>query len=138
MQSTIPVLGLCFNRVKQLIEMDPVEHLSPNAVDHSEGHLGSVLRRIDVHPKRALAEWRIDNLHDGFRNRANVSIVGHDRGEGLLDFLTVAFIRSCFVLRQTRFVGRHAGMGEVVGAPGKRSRHNNRGFDAPQHQFARV
>ena len=73
MQSPIPVLALCLNRGEQLIEPDPVEHLRPNAVDDSEGYLGSVLRRIDVHPKRALAEWRIDNLRDGFRNRANAN-----------------------------------------------------------------
>jgi hypothetical protein len=56
MQPPIPVLGLCLNRGEQLIELNPMEHLRPNAVDGSEGHLGSVLRRIDVHPKRALAE----------------------------------------------------------------------------------
>ena len=76
-----------------------MEHLRPNAVDDSEGYLGSVLRRIDVHSKRALAKWRIDNLRDGFSNGANVGVVGHDSGEGLLDFLAIPFIRSCFVLR---------------------------------------
>src|SRR3982074_2794461 len=125
MQTPIPVLGLSLNRGEQLIELDPVEHLRSNAVDDSEGYLGSVLRRIDVHTKRALAKGRVDNLRDGFRNRANVGVVGHDSGEGLLDFLAVAFIRPCFVLCKTLFVGGPAGMREVVGALGKRSGYNN-------------
>src|SRR5260370_28432471 len=103
MQPPIPMLGLCLNRGEQLIEPDPVEHLRPNAVDDSEGYLGSVLRRIDVHAKRAFAKWRIDNLRDGLRNRTNLGVIGHDSGEGLLDFLAIAFIMSCFVLRQTLF-----------------------------------
>src|SRR5216684_5976317 len=63
-RSTNPVARLCLNRGEQLIEPNPVEHLRPNAVDDSEGYLGSVLRRIDVHAKRALAKWRIDNLRN--------------------------------------------------------------------------
>jgi hypothetical protein len=50
------MLGLGLNQGEQLIERDPVEHVRPNAVDDSKGYLGSVLRRIDVHAKRALAK----------------------------------------------------------------------------------
>ena len=113
-----------------------MKHLRPNAIDYPERYLGSVLGRINVHAKRALAEWRIHNLDDGFRDSANVGVVGHDSGERLLNFLTVTFIGSCFVLRFSLLGGGHAGMREVVGAFGKGARHNNRGFYAPQRQFA--
>ena len=63
-----------------------MQHLRPNAIDNSEGHFSSVLRRIDVQAKRTLAKRRIHDLDDGFRNRTSVGILGHDGGEGLLDF----------------------------------------------------
>jgi hypothetical protein len=96
-----------------------MEHLRPNAIDYPKCYLGSVLGGIDVSAKRALAEWRIHNLYDGFRDQANVGVVGHDGGEGLLDFLAITFIGSCFVLGEAGLVGRHAGMREVVGALGE-------------------
>jgi len=89
-----------------------VQHLRPNPVDDSEGYLGSVLSRIDVHAKRALGKWCIDKLRDGFRDGAHVGAIGYDSGKGLLDFLVIAFIGSCFVLPKTLFVGGHAGMRE--------------------------
>jgi hypothetical protein len=106
-----------------LIQTHAVQHLVPNSIHHPEHHVGSVVRWIDMHSKRSFAERSIDNLRDGFRNRPNIGIVGHDSGESLLDFLAIAFIKSCFVLRQTLFVGGSAGMREVVGSLGKRSWH---------------
>ena len=106
-----------------------MEHLRPNAIDDSEGYLGSILRGVDMYAKRALAEGRIDNLDDGFRDSANVGVVGHDGGEGLLDSLAITFIWSRFVLRQARLIGRRPGMREVVGAFGERARHDNGRFD---------
>ena len=49
-----------------------MEHLRPNPIDYPERYLGSVLGRIDMHAKRALAERRIHNLDDGFCDSANV------------------------------------------------------------------
>jgi hypothetical protein len=40
-----------------------------------------------MHAERAPAEGRIDNLHNGFRDRANVGVVGHDCREGSWIFL---------------------------------------------------
>ena len=86
------MLGLCLNRGEQFIELDPVEHLRPNAVDDSEGYLGSVLRRIDVHTKRPLPERQIHNPDGRFRDSLNVGGLGHDSGEGLLNFPAITFI----------------------------------------------
>jgi hypothetical protein len=55
-----------------------MEHLRPNPINYPERYLGSVLGRINVHAKWPLAEWRIHNLDDGFRNSANVGVGGHD------------------------------------------------------------
>jgi hypothetical protein len=70
-----------------------MEHFRPNPIDYPERYLGSVLGGINVHAKRALAEWRIHNLDDGCRDSANVSVVGHDSGEGLLNFLAITLYR---------------------------------------------
>ena len=39
-----------------------MQHLRPDVVDDAKGYLGSVLRRIDVHAKRPLAERRVNDL----------------------------------------------------------------------------
>ena len=85
-----------------------MEHLRPNAVDDSEGDLGPMMGRIDVHTKRSLDERRINNLHDGFSNRPNVGVLGHDGGEGLLDFLCMTFIWPRFLLGHECLVGGHS------------------------------
>lgn len=40
---------------------------------------------IDVHTKRPLAEWSINDLDDGLRDSTYMGVVGHDSGEGFLD-----------------------------------------------------
>src|SRR5437879_5579426 len=80
------------NRPEQLIEAHAMEHLRPNPVDDSEGYLGPVLGRINMYAERPLAERSIYNLDDGCRDGANVGVLGHDSGEGLLDFLFITFI----------------------------------------------
>jgi hypothetical protein len=42
--------GPCFSYQAAFI-WKAMEHLRPNAIDHSEGYLGSVLGRVDVHAK---------------------------------------------------------------------------------------
>ena len=95
-----------------------MEHLRPNAIDHSEGHLGPVLGRINMDAKRPLAKWSINDLDDGLPDSTYVGVVGHDSCEGFLDFLAISFIRACFILGEAGLVGRHAGMREVVRALG--------------------
>ena len=96
LQKRILVLLLYWG--EQLIEPDPVKHLRAKSVDDSKGDLGPILRRIDMHAKRALAEWRVDYLNDGLRDRADIGVVGHDSSESLLDSLAVTFIGSFFIL----------------------------------------
>jgi hypothetical protein len=98
-----------------------MQHLRSHAIDDPERHLCSILRRINVRAERPLAERRIDDLHDGFGNRAHIGVLGHDSGEGLLNSLAITFIRPCFVFGEAGLVGRHAGMREMVRALRKRA-----------------
>jgi hypothetical protein len=83
-----------YHRREQLIEADAMQHLRPNAIDDPERYLGSVLRRIDMQTEGSFAERRFNNLHDGFRDRANISILRHESGECLLDFLAITFYKA--------------------------------------------
>jgi hypothetical protein len=113
---TLGPFGLRLNRREQLIEVDAMEHLRPDAVNNCEGYLGSVLSRIGMHAEGSFAKGRVNNLHDGFRDRANVGVLGHDCGEGFLDLLAITFIWPGFVFGEAVLVREHAGMREVVRA----------------------
>ena len=69
-----------------------MEHLCSKTINHRERDLGPVLRRIDMNTEGSLAEWRINDLHDCRRNRANIGVIGYDGRERFLDFLAIAFM----------------------------------------------
>lgn len=53
-----------------------MQHLGPWPVEHREADVGTVLGRIDMHPKRTLPERTVDNIDYGVGNRGHVGLGG--------------------------------------------------------------
>jgi hypothetical protein len=98
------------SRRKQVGQTDAMQHLVADAVHDSERNVGPVLGRINMHPERTLAEWRLDNLGDRLSHGAGIGALRHDLSEGLLDLLAEIRIRTGIVFGDAGGVRRLAGM----------------------------
>ena len=96
-----------------------MQHLAAKAIEDREADTGAVLGRIDMHPKRPLAERRVDDPDDGIGHGTGVRVGRHYGRERLLYLLTETGIRPRLIFGHARLVGGPTGMGEVVGAPVK-------------------
>jgi hypothetical protein len=88
-----------------------------HAVHDRKCHVRTVLRRIDMYAERAFAKRGVHDSNDCVRHRARIRLRGNNGGKGFLDFLSIAFVGTRFILGCAPLVGERAGMREVVGAP---------------------
>ncbi len=95
----------CINpRREQIRDTDAPEHFCADAVGDAVDDFRAVLRRIDMHAERPLAERHADHPNDRFGNIARVSVGGLKRGEALQRLIRQARIRPVVILRGTRLV----------------------------------
>jgi DNA-binding transcriptional LysR family regulator len=68
-----------------------MQHLAAKAIEDGEADIGAVLGRIDMHPKRPLAERRVDDRDDGIGPRYLRSRQLSPRVRAFIDWLVRAF-----------------------------------------------
>jgi hypothetical protein len=112
-----------------------MQHLAAKAIEDREADIRAVLGRINMHPKRPLAEGRVDDPDDGIGRGRGVRVGRHYGRKGLLHLLAKTGIRPRLIFGDACLIGGATGMGEVVGAPGEGAGYDDRGFDAPATQF---
>lgn len=66
-----------------------MEHFRPHAIHHSECHFRAVLRRVDVHSERSLAEGRVHDLGDRVTHSRRVGVGRDDSSERLENLVAV-------------------------------------------------
>ena len=65
-------------RYQEVAEADPTKKLGADTVQNCIDNFCAVLRWVDVHPKRSLAEGGIDHLDDCVSDRRDIRIGRHD------------------------------------------------------------
>ena len=115
-----------------------MQHLGADTVDDREGHVGTVLARVDMNAEGSLADRSVDDLDDGIGDGGGIGVWRHDPGEGFLYLLAEAGVWADLVLGDPRAIGRSARVGEVVGAAGEGTRNDDRSFSIPQRDSSRA
>ena len=115
-----------------------MQHFRPHAVHYRKCNVRPVLRWIYMNAERTFAKRRVHDFNDCVRHRARIRVGRYNGGKGFLYFLSIAFVWTCFILGCALLVGGRGGMREVIGAAGECAGNDDRGFDAPQRQFAGI
>ena len=104
--------------MKKIFQSDVAIHLAPHPIGDTVDDLGTVLRRIDMDPERALAERKVDDPDDLARDFRGVGVGGLEAGKTLQRLVGNAGIGTGFIFGDPRLVGRLAGVVPLVKAPG--------------------
>ena len=86
-----------------------MQHFRTHAVHYRKCHLRSVLRWIDMYAERAFAKRGVHDFNDCVRHHARIRMRWNNGGKGFLDFLSIAFVGTRFILGYALLVGGRAG-----------------------------
>ena len=59
-----------------MLKADAPKQFRANPIGYAVDDLSAILRRVDVGPKRPLAEGHVDDVDDRFRNFAGIGVSG--------------------------------------------------------------
>jgi len=107
---------------QQIFQTDAPKHFTADPVSHAIDDFRAILRRIDMDPERALAEWQIDHIDNGVSHGAGIGVGWLQRRQALQRLSGHTGIRAVVVCGDPGQISRCAGMRKVVGAFGESSR----------------
>jgi len=83
-----------------------MQHFRTHAIYYRKCHVRPVLRWIDMNAERAFAKRRVYDFNDCVRHRARIRVGRNNGGKGFLDFLSIAFVWTRFILGYALLVAR--------------------------------